>query len=252
MRRLSVCMALAGYGGLLVALRPRGAAQAFWTYWSDDPERALVAAAGLVGWFLAAWLFIVTGLAVAAQAPSAAGRIAARIARFVTPRATRRLLGAALGVVMAVGPAGAALAGPGELAPVPAPIVVAAELSFPNLDRPLPEPPTPTATPTLTGRPALPAPATPAISETPSAPATSEQPTSPATPAELPAPAQSHAVLPGDTLWDLASAASPPGASPAAITEQWKQWYALNRATIGADPDLLLPGELLSLPRGTP
>lgn len=249
MRRLSVLTALAGYGGLLIALRPQGADQAFWTYWSEDPERALVAAAGLAGWFLAAWLFIVTALAVAAQAPSAAGRIAARIARLVTPRATRRLLGAALGVVLAVGPAGAALAGPAELAPVPAPVVAAAELSFPDLDRPLPEPPAPTS-----AAPATPAvSAAPAVSETPSATATVEPSTSPAPAAAAPpATARSHAVVPGDTLWDLASAASPPGASPATITQQWKQWYSLNRAAIGADPDLLLPGELLSLPHATP
>ena len=229
MRRLSMITALTGYGGSLIALRPHWADIASWTHWSTDPERALVDAAALAGWALAAWLFIAATLVIAAQAPSVLGRGAAGAARIVTPRAARRLLEAALGVALAVGPAGAALAGPAAapvqvsieqaLDPVPAPIVAAAEPTFPDLDRPL------TAV---------------------SVPDLSQGPTNVA-PSPAPAAAR-HTVVAGDTLWDLAAAAAPPGASPIVITALWQQWYATNRAAIGSDPSLLLPGELLSLP----
>jgi nucleoid-associated protein YgaU len=247
-RRLSIVMTLAGCGGLLVVLRPHGAAVANWTHWTADPERALLDAAALTGWALAAWLFVATALVVASQGPSVLGRLAAGVARMVTPRAARRLLEAALGVALAVGPAGAALAGPAvvpagasvqlALDPVPAPIVAAAAPVFPDLDRPSGVASTP-AVPTASAAP----------SSLPPTSAPTSAPASLSTLSTLPTPstASRHTVVPGDTLWDLAAAASPPGASPAVITALWQQWYASNRATIGANPSLLLPGELLSL-----
>jgi nucleoid-associated protein YgaU len=56
-----------------------------------------------------------------------------------------------------------------------------------------------------------------------------------------------HVVRRGDTLWDIASARL--GTSdPARIAAYWPSVYRLNRATIGPDPDLLMPGEKLVLP----
>lgn len=52
----------------------------------------------------------------------------------------------------------------------------------------------------------------------------------------------------GDTLWDLAAAHLPPDATDAEIGSEWQRWYATNRAVIGPDPDLILPGQILSLP----
>jgi nucleoid-associated protein YgaU len=258
-RRLSIVMALAGYGGLLVVLRPHGAAVANWTLWTADPERALVDAAALTGWALAAWLFVATALVVASQGPSVLGRLAAGVARMVTPRAARRLLEAALGVALAVGPAGAALAGPAvmpvtavgvsvqlALDPVPAPIVAAAAPVFPDLDRPSSVASTPAVSPAVAAPSSLPPTSVPASPPTVSTPTTPTTPPAPSAPS-IPLRASRHTVVPGDTLWDLAAAASPPGASPAVVTALWQQWYASNRATIGANPSLLLPGELLSL-----
>jgi nucleoid-associated protein YgaU len=60
-----------------------------------------------------------------------------------------------------------------------------------------------------------------------------------------PAPAthtsRTHVVRPGDTLWDIAEAELGGGA-------QWQRIHALNRAVIGADPDLIHPGQELRLP----
>lgn len=52
----------------------------------------------------------------------------------------------------------------------------------------------------------------------------------------------------GDTLWDIAAAHLGPDADPATIAATWPLWYDTNRETIGADPDLILPGTRLLPP----
>ena len=54
-------------------------------------------------------------------------------------------------------------------------------------------------------------------------------------------------VRPGDSLWSLAAARLPAGADGVSVTVAWRRLYAVNRATIGPDPDLLLPGQRLAL-----
>ena len=55
-------------------------------------------------------------------------------------------------------------------------------------------------------------------------------------------------VRPGDTLWELTAAVLPSGASDAVIADRWPHLYRLNRTVIGADPDLIFPGQRLRLP----
>lgn len=57
----------------------------------------------------------------------------------------------------------------------------------------------------------------------------------------------SHRVRPGDTLWAIAAAAAP-GASPAELVGLVRDWHRTNRALIGPDPDLLVPGQVLRAP----
>ena len=52
----------------------------------------------------------------------------------------------------------------------------------------------------------------------------------------------------GDTLWDLAAAHLLEAATDAEIAVEWQRWYSLNRTVIGADPDLILPGQRLVIP----
>jgi hypothetical protein len=59
------------------------------------------------------------------------------------------------------------------------------------------------------------------------------------------------AVRSGHTLWALAAAELPPHASAADITDRWQLIYRHNRGVIGADPDLIRPGQLLRLPHLT-
>jgi nucleoid-associated protein YgaU len=55
-------------------------------------------------------------------------------------------------------------------------------------------------------------------------------------------------VQPGDSLWGIAAGELPAGAAPSEITALWQRWYAVNRQTIGPDPALLFPGQLLQEP----
>ncbi len=52
----------------------------------------------------------------------------------------------------------------------------------------------------------------------------------------------------GDTLWGIAADHLGPSASVGAIAHEWPRWYAVNRAVIGEDPDLIRPGTQLRPP----
>ncbi len=55
-------------------------------------------------------------------------------------------------------------------------------------------------------------------------------------------------VLAGDTLWDIASRHLGPGASDVDVALYWPRWYEANKAQIGENPDVLLPGQILKTP----
>ena len=57
-----------------------------------------------------------------------------------------------------------------------------------------------------------------------------------------------HVVVRGDTLWDIAAASLPDGASNADIARETQRWYDANRQVIGENPDLILPGQILQAP----
>jgi hypothetical protein len=52
----------------------------------------------------------------------------------------------------------------------------------------------------------------------------------------------------GDSLWRLAEAGLPAEASAADIDRQWRAIWRANKHTVGADPDLILPGQHLTIP----
>lgn len=54
----------------------------------------------------------------------------------------------------------------------------------------------------------------------------------------------------GDTLWDITARHLGDGATDQDVAEQWPLWYAANRDVIGADPDLIHPGQRLVPPSG--
>ena len=73
-----------------------------------------------------------------------------------------------------------------------------------------------------------------------SAPSGSDTPSGPA--------AGTVVVQAGDTLWGLAARSLGPDATDAAIAAEWPRWYAANAPAIGPDPDVLLPGQVLTVP----
>ncbi|MDO9456130.1 LysM peptidoglycan-binding domain-containing protein [Nocardioides sp.] len=66
-------------------------------------------------------------------------------------------------------------------------------------------------------------------------------------PAEQP-PAETVVVRPGDSLWRIAAARLPPGASAAEVAAATAALHDLNRTVVGPDPDLIHPGLRLRAP----
>lgn len=57
-------------------------------------------------------------------------------------------------------------------------------------------------------------------------------------------------VRPGDCLWSLAQAHLGYDATTAQISAEVDRWWEANANVIGADPDLLMPGQILTIPTG--
>lgn len=55
-------------------------------------------------------------------------------------------------------------------------------------------------------------------------------------------------VATGDTLWDIARDSLPPDAGTEEIDRRWRAIYRANLDAIGADPDVIHPGQRLHLP----
>lgn len=56
-------------------------------------------------------------------------------------------------------------------------------------------------------------------------------------------------VRPGDSLWRIARRVLPAEEPDTTVADAVRALHALNRATVGADPDRLRPGQILELPR---
>jgi resuscitation-promoting factor RpfA len=131
-------------------------------------------------------------------------------------------------------------------------------------DVPTGPPPTDVATPDPDEPSTAPATA-PAPTPEPDAAATSSAPAGPGTeaPASLPAVERDAVltvtrdtprstdevvVLRGDTLWAIAARALPADATDADVAAEVQRWHAANADVIGADPDLIRPGQVLVAP----
>lgn len=57
-----------------------------------------------------------------------------------------------------------------------------------------------------------------------------------------------YLVRPGDSLWSIAERLLD-GAGPRQIDAKWRQIHRANRSVIGPDPDLIIPGTTLRIPR---
>ncbi|MET0712907.1 MAG: hypothetical protein ABWZ30_10430 [Jiangellaceae bacterium] len=186
-------------------------------------------AAAVACWTLLGWVALVLASTALGSIPGALGRLGAEAATRLTPVAMSSATRLALGLSVVAGPATVAL--PVNAAPIATRVTTLdgpaanAEVRF------LPD----------VGRPGW-----------IEAADTTEVKTEPAPPGSARRAVATVVVEAGDCLWTIAAEtlAATIGSEPsnAAVTAEWPRWYALNRAAIGADPDLLLPGMLLRAP----
>jgi hypothetical protein len=204
-----------------------------------DQVAATLAAAAL--WLAAAWLAVGLLAVVGSRLPGALGRPFAALGAAMLPRALRGVVAGSAGLGLMVAPlaASAAPLSPGPTVPVHASAA----------PRPLPTP----------AWPASPSAADPAGRSHQAGGDPTERPprrrgVSPHAPARpRDARAAEVSVRPGDSLWLLAARRLADDAKPAtdrAVAASWPRWYAANRDVIGADPNLLHPGERLDVPAG--
>lgn len=180
-----------------------------------DRVAATLAAGAL--WVAAAWLAVGLLAAAGSRLPGAAGRCCAALGRAVLPRALRGIVAGSAGVGLVLAPVGASAAPlePGPTVPVH---------TAPAAHR-------------------LPSPGWPVGHAAPQQRQHRQH--------RQQHPAQEITVRPGDSLWLLAARRLTREGQPAtdaAVATAWPRWYAANRGVIGADPDVLHPGERLEVP----
>lgn len=236
---------------------------------------------GIIAWagcFLAAWLCLGSLATVLAASPGAVGTMCGQVAEQITPTLVRKgisvLIGTSLGtVVLPTGSAGGRVLlradtqvnqvaapvtpGPGFTAAasstsptVPPDPGFAATTSSPGLDRdPNHHPDTqashsarPAPAPDPRWRPAGPGASVDAESSRLLAPP----------PRVTSAGIEAMTVRRGDSLWSIAARNLGSDATDAEIARAWPQWYAVNRDVIGANPDLIIPGQQLRPPTEGP
>ena len=81
-----------------------------------------------------------------------------------------------------------------------------------------------------------------------STPPGSQTPQPPTGPDAPPSSSPTHTVAPGESLWSITAHLLPAGSSPARIAQAWPALYRANSEEIGADPSLIRPGAVLSVP----
>ena len=201
--------------------------------------------AAAVALLLGAWLTVSSTSAVLAHAPGRVGAVADRLAAAWAPLLTRRVAAVLVGATVS-----------GGLAPATA--LAHERAPFPGFGATAPAAATDGASPpqrsTPTDAPASADTSLPPAGWTPSRPVQRRVPapdlvTSRAAPTHPDEVRATEVVVHrGDTLWGLVSAHLGPDATDADIAAAWPRWHGVNRDVIGADPDRLLPGQVLQVP----
>jgi hypothetical protein len=220
MRRFAATSILStAAAAVLVLVRPHPIALAHQFVTPDavghaDPDVLLADVAASLLWLVAAWLATGIAATLLAAMPGTAGRLMGAASHRLLPGALCRVVAgsAGLGVLLAPIPA---MAAPGS----------ADAAAVQHVATALPAPVWPGAQPSVS-RPDPPPPSPTKTSD------------------------RAVRVRPGDSLWLITAHRLGPNVAPAEVAAAWPRWYAANRDVIGADPDLILPGQLLSPPDG--
>lgn len=177
-------------------------------------ESALAAATAAAAWLVVAWFAGCLLLCLLGRVPGVVGRSARALARRVTPALVRRLVEATLGATLVV----TATAHAAQAASGPALGVGSTSGG---------------GTPAGAAKERLPSPDRPDVTRERRRPHDHSR---------------TVVVRRGDSLWSLAAAHLPGRPSDAQTARAWPRWYAANRAVVGADPDLIHPGQRLRAP----
>jgi nucleoid-associated protein YgaU len=246
-RRLVLAVGSLLLGSLVVgAVLLWGTSSALTAVDAAEPGAVVALAAAVAAWVVLTWLTVVTLAALATAALAGVGSQAHAMALGLAPGAARRIVSAALGLAIVGAPVAAALPADAGVAGV----VTAADRS----DQPGRQ---------LVDLPATPVPDRPAVTVppgwTPDRPVATHRRSAQAEAASrlVTGPARAErrvadevVVRRGDSLWDIAARHLGPDASAADVAVEWPRWHHANRDVIGADPDLLIPGQRLVPPAG--
>lgn len=193
---------------------------------TTTPADALADVAAVLA--LAAWGWLMVGAALTIV-ETLCRRPGRALAPRIAPAAWRRLVLSALGIGVLSAPAAVAQASPGD----PPRMLVAAAQHDPGRS------PAALLTEAIRG---LPLPDRPY----------GRRATVPAEAADdrdkRPDSVRRVVVRPGDSLWTIAERHLGPDATAQAVSTEWRRWYAANRARIGPDPHLIIPGMVLHAP----
>ncbi|MDQ6752360.1 MAG: hypothetical protein M3017_02850 [Actinomycetota bacterium] len=226
-------------------------------------EDALGALAALVGGAVVVWWLASLLLAVVSGLLALGGRRrSAELTGRLAPRFMRRLVLAMLGFNLLAGPLAQASEPPIDPLWQPTVRVATAPATAPGPPAvsPLWQPQAPLVSPGPLAPPSIRAIFPPAGAPAPTTPGTASPNTSAVrTPVSrnqaaepfdrgVLGPGTDVVVRAGDTLWTLAAAQLGPLATDVEIAEHWPRWFQVNRAAIGNDPNLLLPGQILRAP----
>lgn len=186
-------------------------------------DNAAATLAGALLWVAALWLCLGTSAAVLSLTPGRVGQVADLLARYALPSALRRVVIAVAGASILLAPV-SAFAAPANTAP--------GNTAAPSW-------------PTDGSATSVSAPSWPTDGATPDTAQRGHRTTTRA-------PDSAVTVRSGDSLWAIAGRQLGDSARPAQIAAVWPRWYATNRATVGADPNLLRPGMRLHAPPVAP
>lgn len=189
-------------------------------------DEVVATLARLALWTVGVWLGIGLLALAVSRLPGALGTAGRRVGECALPAVLRRIVTGAVGLGVLAAPV-AAVAGP-----------------------------VPTAGASLS---AVVAPAWPGTTTQPGA-APLTRPDAPVPPPAWPGERTDAAsagakppvvVRPGDSLWVIAARRLAAGATDEQVATAWPRWYAGNRFVIGADPELIRPGQVLRAPEST-
>ena len=235
-------VAAAGAGYLFL-----GTAHDAWTAISApgpaDPADGILLVVAAVGALLSVWLGLGVSVSALAAMPGALGQTSTMLAARIAPAAARTVVALILGTTLtaALVP-GTALADTGRTAPRPA-LVTSSQIAFGALADVAPDASFRLVSDARPAADGAPPPSWFPDKATPAGTSSAESPGS---------HAGKVAVRRGDTLWSIAAHRLGPKATSADIDAEWHRWFAANRTVIGADPDAIEPGQILSPPVSSP